>query len=163
MPSRSAGPWGCGRPKVSLSTPTPPCLAFPRCVHTVSPQSIMCAMRPLVVGEPQPCWPRDLFMTRIGKKTKCWGIWGLLQTLAQVSDYHSAFLGVFRIPSQAEAFCFYGALVPDPRAGVHTPLPNKLGFPTCTRACWGPKGHLSNPLLLEYLHGVKNLKLGLEP
>lgn len=85
-------------------------------------------------------------MTRIAKKTKAWGIWGLLQTPGEVFDYHSAFLGVFRIFSQAEAFCFYGALVPDPRAGVRPPLPNNLRFHTCTRACWGPKGHLSNPL-----------------
>lgn len=92
-------------------------------------------------------------MTGIGKKTKAWGIWGLLRIPAQAFDYHSAFTGVFRISSQAVAFCFNGALVPHLRAGVHPSLPNKLGFPTCTRACWGPKGHLSTPLLLAYLHG----------
>ena len=72
-----------------------------------------------------------------------------------MSNTHSAFLGVFGIPSQAGAIYFYGASIPDPRVCIHDHpyLLNRLGFPACIRACWGPKGHHSAPsswhILLE--------------
>lgn len=45
-------------------------------------------------------------MVRVGKGIG--GYCGLLQTPTEASDPHSAFLGAFRIISQARALCFYG-------------------------------------------------------
>ncbi|KAF6125349.1 hypothetical protein HJG60_009843 [Phyllostomus discolor] len=98
---------------------------------------------PLVPGE---SWDRE-------REPRHWGILGLAPNPC-MSNPHSAFLGVFRMPSQAGTICFCGASIPDPRVCIHDHphLLNRLGLPTCIRAFWGPKGHHSTPH--PPIHGI---------